>query len=73
MFALRYCCDLGNHIWDYKIFDTVGAALKWWQYHIGSGGTRFYDMLYVIPPGQKNPVQWCIDNIKIVADTQKTV
>ena len=56
MFALRYCCDLGNHIWDYKIFDTVGAALKWWKNHIGSGGTKFYDMLYVVPPGLKNPV-----------------
>lgn len=68
MFAIRYCCDLGSHEYDYKIFDTVGAALKWWKNHIGSGGTKFYDMLYVIPSGQKNPVQWCKDNIKVVAD-----
>lgn len=68
MFAIRYCCDLGNHEYDYKIFDTVGAALQWWKNHIGSGGTKFYDMLYVVPPKVEDPVKWCKDNIKTVAD-----
>ena len=68
MFALRYCCDLVGREYDYKIFETVGSALSWWKDHVGPVGKKFYKMLYVIPPGQKNPVQWCIDNIKVVAD-----
>lgn len=68
MFAIRYCCDLGSREYDYKIFETVGKAFQWWLGHIGSGGAKFYDMLFVVPPGQKNPVQWCKDNIKVVAD-----
>ena len=68
MFAIRYCCDLVGHNYDYKIFETVSAAHQWWLDHIGPGGTKFYDMLYAIPPKQKNPVQWCKDNIKVFAN-----
>ena len=68
MFAVKYYYDVGQRC-DYKLFETVGDALKWW-----TGNKRlkeqasFYDRLYVLPPGLKDPVQWCIDNIKVVAD-----
>ena len=64
MFAIKFCCDLVHHQWDYKIFDTVGEALQWWRNHIGSGGTPFVDMLFVLPPGLANPLAWCYANIK---------
>lgn len=64
MFAIKYCCDIASHQYDFKIFETVGAARKWWCGHIGSGGTPFIDMLYVLPPGLKYPLTWCYANIK---------
>ena len=61
MFAIKYCSDLGSHVYSFKIFETVKAARQWWINHIGSGGTPFIDMLFVIPPGV-DAVQWCNDN-----------
>ena len=67
MFAIKYCCDLSGREYDYKIFETVGKAFQWWLDHIGPGGTKFYDMLYVLPPKVDDPIKWCKDNIKEVA------
>lgn len=67
MFAIKYCYDVSGHRYDFKIFETVAAAHQWWLSHIGPGGLKFYEMLFVIPPGLKNPLQWCYDNIKDVA------
>ena len=68
MFAIKYCCDLSGRNYDYKIFETVGKAFQWWLDHIGPGGTKFYDMLYVLPPKVEDPVKWCKDNIKDVVN-----
>lgn len=67
MFAIKYCVALGSNQYDFKIFETVAQAHQWWLDHIGPGGLKFYEMLFVIPPGLKNPLQWCRDNIKEVA------
>ena len=64
MFAIKYCSDLGLHVYSFKIFDSVKEARKWWINHIGSGGTPFIDMLFVIPPGVKKPLDWCYKNIE---------
>ena len=64
MFAIKYCCDIANHQYDFIIFETVGKAFQWWRQHIGSGGTPFEEMLFCVPPGLKNPLKWCYDNIK---------
>lgn len=66
MFAIRFCCDVARHQYDFKIFESVGAAMQWWRSHIGTGGTPFEQMLFVIPPGLDNPLKWCYDNIKVV-------
>ena len=68
MFAIRYCCDLSGQNYDYKIFETVGAACQWWLNHVGPVNTRFYNMLYVVPPGIEDPIKWCKDNIKVFAN-----
>lgn len=67
MFAIKYCYDVSGHRYDFKIFETVASAHQWWLNHIGPGGLRFYEMLFVIPPGLKDPIKWCRDNIKEVA------
>ena len=67
MFAIKYCVALGSNQYDFMVFETVAAAHQWWLDHIGPGGLKFYEMLFAIPPGLKNPLQWCRDNIKDVA------
>lgn len=69
MFAIKYCVALGSNQYDFKIFETVGAALKWWTEHArqSQGNTDFYERLFVVPPGLDDPVKWCKDNIKEVA------
>ena len=64
MFAIRYCSDIASHTYDFKVFETVEAARQWYRYYIGPGALPFIDMLYVLPPGLKDPIQWCKDNIK---------
>lgn len=68
MFAIKYYFDFG-HAFDFKIFETVGAALKWWTEHArqNQGNADFYERLFVVPPGLDDPVKWCKDNIKEVA------
>lgn len=69
MFAIKYCYDVSGHRYDFKIFETVGSALKWWTDHAkkGQGNESFYERLFVVPPGLADPVKWCRDNIKDVA------
>lgn len=64
MFAIRFCYDVAGHRYDYKIFETVGQARKWYLEHVENSNSIFYDMLFVLPAGLKNPLQWCYDNIK---------
>lgn len=68
MFAIKYYYDVGRSF-DFKIFETVGAALKWWAEHIehSQGNDNFYERLFVVPPGLADPIKWCRDNIKEVA------
>ena len=61
MFAIRY--KWGVCAYDFKVFETVKAAKTWWENYIGSGGRSFIDMLFVVPPGVKNPLDWCYKNI----------
>jgi len=67
MFAIKYCCDLAGRNYDFKVFETVSEAHKWWLDHFKKDRKKFYDVLFVVPPGLENPVQWCKDNIKEVA------
>ena len=61
MFAIRY--KWGVCAYDFKVFETVKAAKTWWTNHRNTDSKPFQDVLFVIPPGVKNPLDWCHKNI----------
>ena len=61
MFAIKY--KWGHCAYDFKVFETVGDAMLWWSKHKGADSKPIEDVLFVIPPGTKNPLDWCYKNI----------